>query len=124
MEQDFSLISGGTDNHLMLLDFRNSELTGRQAQEALDVAHITTNCNSVPFDKRSPFVTSGLRIGTPAVTTRGMRKPEMAFIADAIRRALADVTSERALASIGDDVVALCRKFPAYPRRGYANAAA
>ena len=124
LERGFSLVSGGTDNHLMLLDFRSSELTGRQAQDALDKAHLTTNCNSVPFDKRSPFVTSGLRIGTPAVTTRGLRKPEMAFIAEAIRRALADVSNERALAAIADDVIELCRKFPAYPGRGYANAAA
>ena len=123
-ERGFSLVSGGTDNHLMLLDFRKSELTGRQAQEALDLAHMTTNCNSVPFDKRSPFVTSGLRIGTPAVTTRGLRKPEMVFIAEAIQRALADVSNERALAAVADDVIALCRKFPAYPGRGYANAAA
>jgi glycine hydroxymethyltransferase len=124
LERGFSLVSGGTDNHLMLLDFRSSELTGRQAQEALDKAHLTTNCNSVPFDKRSPFVTSGLRIGTPAVTTRGLRQPEMVFIAEAIRRALADVSNERALAAIADDVISLCRKFPAYPGRGYANAAA
>jgi glycine hydroxymethyltransferase len=124
LERGFSLVSGGTDNHLMLLDFRKSELTGRQAQEALDLAHMTTNCNSVPFDKRSPFVTSGLRIGTPAVTTRGLRKPEMVFIAEAIQRALADVSNERALAAVADDVIALCRKFPAYPGRGYANAAA
>jgi len=124
LERGFSLVSGGTDNHLMLLDFRDSELTGRQAQEALDIAHITTNCNSVPFDKRSPFVTSGLRIGTPAVTTRGLRKPEMVFIAEAIRRVLADVTNERALAVIAEEVVEICRKFPAYPGRGYATAAA
>jgi len=123
-ERGFSLVSGGTDNHLMLLDFRESELTGRQAQEALDVAHITTNCNSVPFDTRSPFVTSGLRIGTPAVTTRGLRKPEMVFIAEAIHRALADVTNERTLAAVAEEVVAICRKFPAYPGRGYATAAA
>jgi glycine hydroxymethyltransferase len=123
-EKGFSLVSGGTDNHLMLLDFRSSELTGRQAQEALDVAHITTNCNSVPFDTRSPFVTSGLRIGTPAVTTRGMRESEMMFIAEAIRRALADVKNDSALAAIGAEVVELCRKFPAYPRRDYGNAAA
>ncbi|HET9062628.1 MAG TPA: serine hydroxymethyltransferase [Candidatus Binatia bacterium] len=124
LERGFSLVSGGTDNHLMLLDFRKSELTGRQAQEALDLAHMTTNCNSVPFDKRSPFVTSGLRIGTPAVTTRGLRKPQMVFIAEAIQRALADVSNERALAAVADDVIALCREFPAYPGRGYANAAA
>ena len=73
----FGLTSGGTDNHLMLVDLRNSELTGKVAQETLDKARITVNRNAVPFDTRSPFVTSGIRIGTPAVTSRGMKEPEM-----------------------------------------------
>jgi glycine hydroxymethyltransferase len=124
LERGFSLVSGGTDNHLMLLDFRRSELTGRQAQETLEKARITTNCNTVPFETRSPFVTSGLRIGTPAVTTRGMRRPEMKWIADAIRKGLDHVGDERVLSEIADDVVALCRKFPAYPGRGYGDVSA
>ena len=121
LERGFSLVSGGTDNHLMLLDFRRSELTGRQAQETLEKAHITTNCNTVPFDTRSPFVTSGLRIGTPAVTTRGMRHAEMVVIADAIRRGLDHVGDDRVLTGIAEEIVALCRKFPAYPGRGYGD---
>ncbi len=124
LERSFALVSGGTDNHLMLLDFRRSELTGRQAQETLEKARITTNCNTVPFDTRSPFVTSGLRIGTPAVRTRGMRRAEMKVIADAIRKGLDHVGDDRVLAEIGDEVIALCRRFPAYPGRGYGDASA
>ena len=108
----FRLVSGGTDNHLMLLDLRNTELTGKVAQETLDQAHITVNRNTVPFETRSPFVTSGVRIGTPAVTTRGMREREMAVIAGLIARALQNVGNEAALRSVADDVIALCAKFP------------
>ena len=108
----FKLVSGGTDNHLMLLDLRASELTGKIAQETLDQAHITVNRNTVPFETRSPFVTSGVRIGTPAVTTRGMKEPEMQAIADLIGRALQHVGDERGLKSVADDVVSLCAKFP------------
>jgi glycine hydroxymethyltransferase len=107
----FRLVSGGTDNHLMLVDLRNTELTGKVAQETLDKAHITVNKNTVPFETRSPFVTSGVRIGTPAVTTRGMKEPEMDVIADLITRALQNVGNEAALAAVGDDVISLCRKF-------------
>ena len=84
MSQGFRLTSGGTDNHLMLVDLRKSELTGKVAQEALDKARITVNKNAVPFDTRSPFVTSGIRLGTPAVTTRGMKEKEMEQIGDFI----------------------------------------
>ena len=108
----FRLVSGGTDNHLMLVDLRNTEITGKAAQETLDRAHITVNRNTVPFETRSPFVTSGVRIGTPAVTTRGMKEPEMAIIADLIARALQGVDNDAVLASVADDVIALCRKFP------------
>ncbi len=108
----FRPVSGGTDNHLMLIDLRNTELTGKVAQETLDQAHITVNKNTVPFETRSPFVTSGVRIGTPAVTTRGMKEAEMEIIADLIARALGAVGDEKRLASVADDVVALCRKFP------------
>ncbi len=110
--QGFRLVSGGTDNHLMLIDLRTSELTGKLAQETLEAARITVNRNTVPFETRSPFVTSGVRIGTPAVTTRGMREPEMRVIADFIARALQRVGDAKGLASIADDVIALCRKFP------------
>ncbi|HSQ01352.1 MAG TPA: serine hydroxymethyltransferase [Candidatus Dormibacteraeota bacterium] len=108
----FRLVSGGTDNHLMLLDLRNTELTGKLAQETLETANITVNRNTVPFETRSPFVTSGVRIGTPAVTTRGMREAEMATIAELIGRALERVGDATALASVRDDVIALCKKFP------------
>jgi glycine hydroxymethyltransferase len=112
VEKGFRLVSGGTDNHLMLIDLRNTELTGKLAQETLETAHITVNRNTVPFETRSPFVTSGVRIGTPAVTTRGMREPEMRVIADLIARALQRVGDAKALASVADDVLTLCRQFP------------
>jgi glycine hydroxymethyltransferase len=112
LKHGFRLVSGGTDNHLMLLDLRATELTGKVAQETLDKARITVNKNAIPFDTRSPFVTSGVRIGTPAVTSRGMKEPEMAAIADLIARALQKVGDEKALSAIGDDVRELCRRFP------------
>ena len=117
MDKGFRLISGGTDNHLMLVDLRQSELTGKVAQETLDKARITVNRNTVPFETRSPFVTSGIRIGTPAVTTRGMKEKEMATIADFISRALNHVGDTGALSSIAEDVRELCKKFPVYPHR-------
>jgi glycine hydroxymethyltransferase len=112
MAKGFRLVSGGTDNHLMLMDLRNTELTGKVAQETLEQARITVNRNTVPFETRSPFVTSGVRIGTPAVTTRGMREPEMEAIAGLIARALEHVGDAKTLASVADDVTSLCRRFP------------
>ena len=111
-EGGFRLVSDGTDNHLMLMDLRNTELTGKLAQETLGQAHITVNRNTVPFETRSPFVTSGIRIGTPAVTTRGMKEPEMGVIAGLIARALEHVDDSRVLGSIADDVLELCGRFP------------
>jgi glycine hydroxymethyltransferase len=113
----FTLLTGGTDVHLMMLDLRGTELTGKVAEETLDRARITVNKNTVPFEPRSPFVTSGVRIGTPAVTSRGMREPEMTVIADLIARALARVGDAPALAAIGDEVADLCRRFPIYAAR-------
>jgi glycine hydroxymethyltransferase len=113
----FRLTSGGTDNHLMLVDLRQSELTGKVAQETLDKARITVNRNAVPFDTRSPFVTSGIRIGTPAVTSRGMKENEMELIGDFIVRALNSVGHESTLKAIAVDVGELCRRFPVYPHR-------
>ncbi|HWO42530.1 MAG TPA: serine hydroxymethyltransferase [Candidatus Eisenbacteria bacterium] len=113
----FRLISGGTDNHLMLIDLRQSELTGKTAQEALDRARITVNKNAVPFDTRSPFVTSGVRLGTPAVTSRGMKEREMEEIADLIARVLNHVGDEQTLRSVAAAVGDLCEKFPVYPHR-------
>ncbi|HXK28182.1 MAG TPA: serine hydroxymethyltransferase [Candidatus Binatia bacterium] len=113
----FHLTSGGTDNHLMLVDLRQSELTGKVAQETLDKARITVNKNAVPFDTRSPFVTSGIRIGTPAVTSRGMKEKEMAAIGDLIVRALNHVGNDAALRVVAEEVGALCKQFPVYPHR-------
>ena len=80
VDRGYNLISDGTDNHLMLIDLRNKNLTGKKAQETLDKAHITLNKNAVPFDDKSPFVTSGIRVGVPAITTRGMQEPHMEMI--------------------------------------------
>jgi glycine hydroxymethyltransferase len=113
----FRLVSGGTDNHLMLIDLRtfDAELTGKEAQNALDLAGITLNKNTVPDDPRSPFVTSGLRIGTPSVTTQGMTEPEMAQIAELITRVLRAPADESVIAAVRSDVEALCSKFTPYP---------
>lgn len=115
-ERGFRLVSGGTDNHLMLIDLRtfDAELTGKDAQNALDDAGITLNKNTVPDDPRSPFVTSGLRIGTPSVTTQGMKEPEMAQIADLMTRVLRDTDDTSEIASVRADVRALCEAFPVY----------
>jgi glycine hydroxymethyltransferase len=114
--EGFRLVSGGTDNHLLLLDLRNfdAELTGKEAQAVLDRAGITLNKNTIPDDPRSPFVTSGVRIGTPAVTTQGMTEPEMVEIASLISRALRNRTDESALAAVREDVAVLCSKFTPY----------
>jgi len=114
--EGFRLVSGGTDNHLMLVDLRpfDPELTGKVAQDALDRAGITLNKNTIPNDPRSPFVTSGLRIGTAAVTTAGMREGEMAEIAALIGRALRHVGDDAVLAEIRESAANLCSKFPAY----------
>ena len=115
--QGFRLVSGGTDNHLMLIDLRpfDSELTGKDAQVALDAAGITLNKNTIPDDPRSPFVTSGLRIGTPSVTTQGMTEPQMVTIADLVARVLRDPTDEANLASVRAEVAELCSGFTPYP---------
>jgi len=116
-QEGFRLVSGGTDNHLMLVDLRafDAELTGKEAQSTLDRAGITLNKNTIPDDPRSPFVTSGLRIGTPAVTTQGMGGPEMAQIAAFIAEALRERDDDAALASVKERVIALCSDFTPYP---------
>ena len=115
--EGFRIVSGGTDNHLMLVDLRSfdADLTGKVAQEALDKAGITLNKNTVPGDPRTPFVTSGLRIGTPAVTTAGMREPEMAEIAALISRVLRKPDDSTELTAVRDEVAVLCSKFTPYP---------
>jgi glycine hydroxymethyltransferase len=111
----FRLVSGGTDNHLMLVDVFSRGITGKAAEAALGKAAITVNKNAIPFDKNPPMVASGIRVGTPAVTSRGMREDEMETIGELITRVLASPEDDTALASVKAEVEALCRKFPLYP---------
>ncbi len=117
VKRGYNLVSGGTDNHLMLLDFSGTEITGKVAEETLEKAGLTVNKNAVPFDTRSPFVTSGVRIGTPATTTRGLKEPEMVQVAGWIERALHAIDDEQALAVIRAEVKELCLRFPLYADR-------
>jgi glycine hydroxymethyltransferase len=111
----YQLVSGGTDNHLMLVDLRNKGLTGKAAEKALDLAGITVNKNTVPKETQSPFVTSGVRIGTPAVTTRGMRESEMERIADLIDQVLMSAEDASVAARVKEEVRTLANAFPLYP---------
>ena len=111
----FRLVSGGTDNHLMLVDVFSKGITGKAAEAALGKAGITVNKNAIPFDQNPPMVASGIRVGTPAVTTRGMREPQMEAISELIARALKTPDDDRALGMIKTEVETLCRKFPLYP---------
>jgi glycine hydroxymethyltransferase len=111
----FEIVSGGTDTHLMLVDLRSRGLTGKVAEKALDLAGITVNKNTVPKETQSPFVTSGIRIGTPAVTTRGMKEPEMERIAELIDTVLSSAEDAALAARIRDDVRELTSRFPLYP---------
>jgi glycine hydroxymethyltransferase len=113
----YNLVSGGTDNHLMLVDFSGSEMTGKVAEATLEHAGITVNKNAVPFDTRSPFVTSGIRLGTPATTTRGLSEKEMEQVAGWIDRALKNSDHPDVLAAIRAEVKQLCQQFPLYPQR-------
>ncbi len=110
----YDLVSGGTDNHLILVDLTRKGITGKEAEEALERAGITVNKNTIPFETRSPFVTSGIRIGTPAVTTRGMKEEEMRLIASFIDRAINGRGDERTLEAIREEVRELCSNFPFY----------
>ncbi len=114
MARGYKIVSGGTENHLMLIDMIGREITGKDAEAALGAAHITVNKNSVPNDPRSPFVTSGLRIGTPAVTTRGYKEPECVALANWICDVLDDHTNEAVLAGVRENVTTQCRLFPVY----------
>ena len=113
----FKLVSGGTDTHLMLVDLRDAEYTGKEAEETLDKAGITVNKNTVPFETRSPFITSGIRIGTPALTTRGMKEPEMVQIARWIDECLSRRDDEKFLGDVKIKVRELCDRFPFYAHR-------
>ncbi len=114
MDKGYNIISGGTDNHLMLIDLRNKNLTGKKAQETLDKAHITVNKNAVPYDDKSPFVTSGIRIGVPAVTTRGMLEADMLTVVNFIDRILMNIDDETIRETVNDEVHTFMKKFPLY----------
>ncbi|MEO6406100.1 MAG: serine hydroxymethyltransferase [Ferruginibacter sp.] len=116
--RDYQIISGGTDNHLMLIDLRNKNITGKKAQETLDKAHITLNKNAVPYDDKSPFVTSGIRVGVPAVTTRGMKEADMETIVSLIDKILVDIDNEQLIEEVKMDVKKLMQQFPLYPELG------
>jgi glycine hydroxymethyltransferase len=113
------VISGGTDNHLMLIDLHNKHVTGKAAQIALDNAAITLNKNAVPWDDRSPLITSGIRIGTPALTTRGMREPEMAQVAALIDEVITNITDEQVQRRVAEQVGELCQGFLVPGAQGY-----
>jgi glycine hydroxymethyltransferase len=117
LARGFRLVTGGTDTHLLLLDLSTRNVTGKDAQEALDRAWITVNKNTIPFETKSPMVTSGIRLGTPAVTTRGMKEPEMVVIADLIDRVLSKLGDSGVEAKVRGDVQALTSRFPLYPDR-------
>ena len=115
--QGFRIVSGGTDNHLMLVDLTAKGVTGKDAQETLDRAAITVNKNGIPFDTQGPQVTSGIRIGTPAVTTRGMKEGEMRLIASYIADVIKNINNEQNIQAIAEKVKTLCAQFPLYQRR-------
>lgn len=114
LKNGYNLVSGGTDNHLILVDLRNRGLTGKQGEEALERASITVNKNMVPFDTESPFVTSGIRIGTPAMTTRGFGKEEFIRVADLIDQVLQNPENDDVIQRVQKEVFAMCREFPLY----------
>jgi glycine hydroxymethyltransferase len=115
VEKDYNIISGGTDNHLMLIDLRNKNITGKKAQETLDRAHITLNKNAVPFDDKSPFVTSGIRVGVPAVTTRGLKEAHMQTVVDLIDKVLMNIDDDSMINKVSNDVHSFMKEFPLYP---------
>ena len=114
IEGGFRLVTGGTDNHLVLVDLQNKGITGKEAERVLDTAGITTNANTIPFDTRSAFDPSGIRVGTPTVTTRGMKQAEMKQIGQFIARALTARDDKAKLEAIRGEVEELCKAFPVY----------
>jgi len=108
----YEIISGGTDNHLMLIDLRNKNITGKKAQETLDKAHITLNKNAVPYDDKSPFVTSGIRVGVPAITTRGMKEDDMEKVVELIDKIMMDIDNEATILSVKEEVHEMMKGFP------------
>lgn len=118
VDRGYSIISGGTDNHLMLIDLRNKNITGKKAQETLDRAHITLNKNAVPYDDKSPFVTSGIRVGVPAITTRGMKETDMETVVALIDKVLMNIDNNSVVESVNAEVKSLMSAFPLYPEFG------
>jgi glycine hydroxymethyltransferase len=118
VKRGYSIISGGTDNHLMLIDLRNKNITGKKAQETLDKAHITLNKNAVPYDDKSPFVTSGIRVGVPAITTRGLKEADMEMVVALIDKVLMNLDNNSVVESVKEEVKALMAGFPLYPEMG------
>lgn len=118
VSKGYNLISNGTDNHLMLIDLRNKNLTGKKAQETLDKAHITLNKNAVPFDDKSPFVTSGIRVGVPAATTRGLKEAHMETVVSFIDKVLMNADDVAVLEGVKAEVKAFMQQFPLYPELG------
>ncbi len=114
LQRDYDLISGGTDTHLVLIDLSNKNISGKKAEKALETAGITVNKNMVPFDTKSPFITSGIRVGTPAITTRGMKENEIKIICNLIDKVIHDPESEPLLEQVKGEVKALCSAFPLY----------
>lgn len=114
LEKGYNLVSGGTDNHLMLIDLRNKNVTGKQAETALDKAGITVNKNAVPFDTQPPLITSGIRIGTPAMTTRGLKEDDMKIIADFIDKVITNINNEDVIQQVRKEVKEFTSKFPLF----------
>ena len=113
-KREYNLVSGGTDTHLVLLDLQNKSISGKRAENALDEAGITVNKNMVPFDPKSPFVTSGIRVGSPALTTRGMNTDEVRIVVDLIDRVIMNNEDESIINSVKQEVQDLCKSFPIY----------
>jgi glycine hydroxymethyltransferase len=116
MDKGYKVVSDGTDNHLMLIDLRTRfpEISGKKVENTLVLAHITVNKNMVPFDSRSPFLTSGLRVGTPAVTTRGLKEEDMGLIVDLIDEVISDIENEAVIARVGERVIKMMKSFPLF----------
>ncbi len=119
VNRDYHIFSGGTDNHLMLIDLRNKNITGKKAQETLDRAHITLNKNAVPYDDKSPFVTSGIRVGVPAITTRGLKERDMETVVDLIDKVLMNLDNETLIAEVKNEVKTFMNEFPLYAELGW-----
>jgi glycine hydroxymethyltransferase len=119
VQRGYHIISGGTDNHLMLIDLRNKNITGKKAQETLDRAHITLNKNAVPYDDKSPFVTSGIRVGVPAITTRGLKEAEMETVVNLIDKVLMNIDNETIIKEVQNEVHGLMNNFPLYSELGF-----